>query len=104
MIKEKNKEINSICPVRKGMTILGSKWSLLILKNLLSGKKRYSELKKAIPDVTEKMLIQRLRELEEACLIVKKDYKEIPPRVDYSITKRGQKAGEILPILHKIFS
>lgn len=104
MTKELSKKISAACPVRRGMTILGSKWSLLILENLLSGKKRYGELKKLIPDVTEKMLIQRLKELEEANLIAKKDYKEIPPRVEYSVTKRGEEAGKILPILHKIFS
>jgi DNA-binding HxlR family transcriptional regulator len=91
------------CPIRNGMTVLGGKWSMVILANLLGGKKRYGELKKCIPDVTEKMLIHRLKDLEKSKLITRKDYQENPPKVEYSISKNGLEATKIIPILVKIF-
>ncbi len=91
------------CPIRKSLDILGSKWSFLILLNLQE-KKRYGELKKGIPDVSEKILIERLKLLEQKGFIIRKDFKEIPPKVEYTITPLGSKALNLAPTLKEIGS
>ena len=83
------------CPVRKSLELLGGKWTLLILFQINSRVIRYGELKRAIPGISEKMLIQELNFLVENQLVAKKVFAEIPPRVEYSLTKLGLKT---LPI------
>ena len=83
------------CPVRRTLTLLGGKWRLLILFQINERVIRYGELKKAIPGISEKMLIQELNFLVEHKFVSKKAYPEIPPRVEYSLTKLGLKT---LPI------
>jgi len=78
------------CPVSITLNILNGKWKLLIIKELLTGKKRFSELKKSMPEVTQKMLTKQLRELEYYGLIERKIYPEIPPKVEYSLTPLGE--------------
>lgn len=68
----------------------------MLIYNLLQGKKRYSELKKAIPNITEKMLIQHLRELEADGLVARKSLPVVPPFVEYSLTKQGRELGPVL--------
>ncbi len=84
------------CPIEKTLRLIVGKWKTILLWHLSSGKKRYGELKKLIPDVSEKMLIQSLRELENDALIVRKAYLEIPPRVEYSLSKRGKSLSPII--------
>lgn len=91
----------SNCPIRKAFTVLGSKWVFLIILEL-NEKKRYGELKKAIPDISEKMLIEKLRLLEKHGFISRKNYKTIPPKVEYSLTNFGKEVLELKPILVKI--
>jgi DNA-binding HxlR family transcriptional regulator len=83
------------CPVRRTLTLLGGKWTLLILFQINERVIRYGELKKAIPGISEKMLIQELNFLVENKFVSKKAYPEIPPRVEYTLTKLGLKT---LPI------
>lgn len=83
------------CPVRKTLLLLGGKWTLLILFQINERVIRYGELKKAIPGISEKMLIQELNFLVEHKFVSKKAYPEIPPRVEYTLTKLGLKT---LPI------
>lgn len=83
------------CPVRRTLTLLGGKWTLLILFQINERVIRYGELKKAIPGISEKMLIQELNFLVEHKFVSKKAYPEIPPRVEYTLTKLGLKT---LPI------
>ena len=92
-------EDSLICPVRKAMKMIGSKWKMLLLESLRGGYKRYGELKRLIPDISEKMLIQELKELVAAGLVEKHAYPEIPPRVEYKLTDKGQHA---LPVLDTI--
>lgn len=87
------------CPLTKAMDILGGKWKILILGQLFTGCKRFSELKKAIPGVTQKMLTQQLRELETEGLIHREIFKEIPPRVEYSLTQNG---SDLKPIFDEL--
>jgi len=95
-----NKDIKN-CPIRKAFQILGSKWTLLILMELKEVR-RYGEVKKMIPDISEKMLIEKLRLLESYKFISRKNYNQIPPKVEYSLTKLGKEALELVPLLIKI--
>ncbi len=87
------------CPVRKSLAILGGKWTLLILFQINKRIIRYGDLKRSIPGISEKMLIQELNHLVEAGFVTKKAYPEIPPRVEYSLTEKGMNA---LPIVDSL--
>ncbi len=87
------------CPVRKAMNLIGSKWKVLLLENLRDGRKRYGELKRLLPDISEKVLIQELKDLVASGLLTKHAYPEIPPRVEYELTDSGQQA---LPIVDSL--
>jgi DNA-binding HxlR family transcriptional regulator len=89
------------CPVRKSLGLLSGKWTLLILFQINDRVIRYGELKRAIPGISEKMLIQELNCLVENKFVSKKAYPEIPPRVEYSLTKLGLKT---LPIADTLAS
>ena len=78
------------CPVESTLKVLGGKWKILILFHLDGSRKRFSELKRAIPGITEKMLAQQLKELEKDLVISRKVYPVVPPKVEYSITKYGK--------------
>ncbi len=90
------KEILFVCPVTYTLGKIGGRWKPIILFNLMTGDKRYSELKRAIPPITEKMLIQHLKELEADGLIVRTVFPVVPPHVEYSLTTSGT---ELKPIL-----
>ena len=81
------------------MTLIGSKWKVLLLQNLRDGRQRYGELKRKLPDISEKMLIHELKELVAVGLVAKHAYPEIPPRVEYWLTESGQQA---LPVVDSI--
>ena len=81
------------------LRIISGKWKPLILYFLLDSPKRYGELKRAIPGVSNKVLIQQLKELEADRVLVRTDYKEVPPRVDYALTPLGRSlADAIVPL------
>jgi DNA-binding HxlR family transcriptional regulator len=84
------------CPVTATLQIIGGKWKPIILWVLSSGTKRFGELKKNMPEVTQKMLTQQLRELETDGIITRRVYAEIPPKVEYSLTEKGHTLGPIL--------
>ncbi|WP_081867827.1 winged helix-turn-helix transcriptional regulator [Hymenobacter sp. IS2118] len=79
-----------VCPVRTTLNVLGGKWKLLILSYLLDGPRRYGELRRLMPEITEKMLIQELRDLETDGIVARTVHQTVPPRVDYSLTTQGQ--------------
>jgi DNA-binding HxlR family transcriptional regulator len=83
------------CPVRTGLNVLGGKWKLLILSYLLDQTRRYGELRRLMPDITEKMLIQELRALEADGLVQRTVYQQVPPHVDYSLTEQGQRVRPV---------
>lgn len=87
------------CPVRKTLQVIGGKWSLVIIFQINTRVIRYGELKRCIPGISEKMLIEQLKFLCENGLVSKKAYPEIPPRVEYSLTPNGEK---LLPIIDNI--
>jgi len=80
------------CGIRRAMMLIGSKWKMVLIGCLKDGVQRYGELKRLIPDISEKMLIQELKDLVEAGLVEKTSYPEVPPRVEYRLTEKGQKA------------
>ena len=84
------------CPLTTAMNVIGGKWKAVILGHLFTGEKRFGELKKLVWGVTQKMLTQQLRELEDDGLIHREIYKEIPPRVEYSLTEFGKSLSPIL--------
>jgi DNA-binding HxlR family transcriptional regulator len=80
----------SKCPVTFTLDKIGGRWKPIILYHLMSGTKRYSDLRRAIPPVSEKMLIQQIGELEEHRLVVRKVYPVVPPHVEYSLSNRKE--------------
>ena len=84
------------CPVETTLMLIGDKWKVLILRELISGTKRFGELKKAIPYISQKMLTQQLREMEKDELLTRKVYPEVPPKVEYSLTETGHSLKVIL--------
>jgi len=84
------------CPVETTLMLIGNKWKVLILRDLLSGTKRFGELKKSLGSVSQKVLTAQLRDMEESGLVSRKVYAEVPPRVEYSLTELGQSLYPIL--------
>ena len=85
-----------VCPVELALCMIGDKWKVLILRDLVDGTKRFGELKKSIGSVSQKMLTQQLRVMEEDNLIVRRIYAEVPPRVEYSLTEIGMSLKPVL--------
>ena len=94
-MNEKTKELPA-CPVETTLTLIGDKWKVLILRDLMPGTKRFSELKKSIGTVSQKVLTAQLRDMEENGLVHREVYAEVPPRVEYSLTELGQSLKPIL--------
>lgn len=94
-MKEKLKELPA-CPVETTLTLIGNKWKVLIIRDLLTGTKRFGELKKSIGSVSQKVLTSQLRAMEEDGLIHREVYAEVPPRVEYSLTELGWSLQSIL--------
>ena len=84
------------CPVEITLTLIGDKWKVLILRDLMNGTKRFGELKKSIGNVTQKVLTAQLRAMEESGLVNRKVYAEVPPRVEYTLTETGYSLAPIL--------
>ena len=90
------KEEMPACPVATTVALIGSKWKLLIIRNLRQRPWRFNELKKDLQGVSQKVLTDSLRSLEEDGVIVRTVYPEVPPRVEYSLTELGQSLRPIL--------
>lgn len=84
------------CPVETTLTLIGDKWKVLILRDLLPGTKRFGELKKSIGSVSQKVLTAQLRDMEQKGLVSRKVYAEVPPRVEYTLTETGYSLRPIL--------
>ena len=84
------------CPVETTLTMISDKWKVLILRDLLTGTKRFGELKKSLTGVSQKVLTSQLREMEENGLVERKAYPEVPPRVEYTLTELGYSMKTIL--------
>lgn len=78
------------------MEIIGSKWTALILRDLANGPRRFSELEKSVGSINPRTLSQRLDDLEKHAIVTKKSYAEVPPRIEYALTKKGE---DLVPVL-----
>lgn len=88
------------CPVETTLKIIGDKWKVLILRDLFTGTKRFNELKKSLTDVTQKMLTQQLRELENDGIIHREVYPVVPPKVEYSLTELGKTLKPVIDSMY----
>ena len=84
------------CPVETTLMLIGDKWKVLILRDLMPGTKRFGELKKSIGHVSQKVLTAQLRDMEASGLVHRQVYAEVPPRVEYSLTDLGESLKPIL--------
>lgn len=91
-----NTGILPTCPVETTLTLISDKWKVLILRDLLSGTKRFGELKKSIGSVSQKVLTAQLRQMEASGLLTRTVYPEVPPRVEYTLTQLGRSLKPIL--------
>ncbi len=89
------------CPVEITLQLIGNKWKILIMRDLLEGTKRFGELKKSVGSITQKVLTQNLRDMEESGLVTRKVYAEVPPRVEYSLTDTGNSLKPIIDSMIK---
>ncbi len=84
------------CPVEAALDVLGGKWGLPIIARLARGTQRYSELRRSLPSISERMLIKQLRQLEADRIVRRQQYPEVPPRVEYSLSGVGE---SLIPVL-----
>ena len=91
----------SECRARAVLTLLAEKWSLLVIEALSAEPKRTSALKRQIGGISEKMLIQTLRRLEALGLVERHDYREVPPKVEYTLTERGWSLSPVIIMLDR---
>lgn len=89
------------CPVAFTVDVIGGKWKSLILFHLMSGTKRFNELRRLIPDVTQRMLTLQLRELEADRVIHREIYREVPPKVEYSLTELGNTLAPLISAMRE---
>lgn len=90
------------CPVEYTASLIANKWKIIILRELLTGTKRYNELTRSVVGISAKVLTENLRELEKDGIINRKVYPEVPPRVEYSLTKKGEDLKDVIETM-KIF-
>ena len=83
-------------PVASTVQLIVSKWKLLILRDLLTGKKRYNELKRSLPDISQKVLTASLKSMVNDGLVIRTAYPEVPPRVEYSLSELGESMRPVI--------
>jgi DNA-binding HxlR family transcriptional regulator len=88
-----------VCPIAQAARLLGDKWTLIILRDLALGTRRFKKLEQSGEGISPSMLAARLRELEEHGLVTRTSYNEIPPRVEYALTQKGRAA---LPVVEAL--
>ena len=96
MKRNKADDCGGKCPAEPTVGVIGGRWKVPVLWHLFAGTKRFGELKRALPGCTARMLTQQLRELEEAGVVRRKVYAEVPPKVEYSLTGRGQSLKPVI--------
>lgn len=96
MTAAKESNCNEECPVRKTSIIIEGKWTTLIVRDLLSGKKRYSELQRSLQTISPKLLAARLRMLEQNKIIKRTVYPTVPVTTEYELTQLGKKLKKVI--------
>jgi DNA-binding HxlR family transcriptional regulator len=98
-VRRVKKAPSYLCPVEATLDVIGGKWKALILFWLKDEVRRFGELRRKIPDVSERMLTQQLRELEEHGIVHREVYREVPPKVEYSLTPYGKTLRPITELM-----
>lgn len=88
------------CPVETTLKLIGNRWKVLIIRDLLEGTKRFGELKKSVGGITQKVLTSNLRDMEESGLLTRKVYAEVPPKVEYTLTETGYSLASIIDVMY----
>jgi len=88
------------CPVETTLAVLGGRWKVLILQQLLGGARRFNELHRTLAGVTHKALTQQLREMQRHGVVRRKVYRQVPPKVEYSLTPLGETLQPVLDAMH----
>ena len=89
------------CPVATTVSLIGSKWKLLILRDLLTGTKRFGQLKKSLPDISQKVLTESLKSMVDDGIVERVAYSEVPPRVEYSLTDLGESMRPVIFVMEQ---
>lgn len=89
-------EANVVCPVARTAEIISGKWTLLIIRDLTTGTKRFSELERSLAGISPKTLSERLSALEREHIVSRRTYAEVPPKVEYSLTEKGHDLVEVI--------
>ncbi len=89
------------CPVATTVSLIGSKWKLLILRDLLTGTKRNGELKKSLPEISQKVLTESLKSMVEDGIVERIAYPEVPPRVEYKLTELGESMRPVISVMEQ---
>jgi DNA-binding HxlR family transcriptional regulator len=89
------------CPVERTLEVIGGRWKVLILRELFLGVKRFGQLHRALHGITQKMLTQQLREMEEDGIVHREVYLQVPPKVEYSLTPLGESLKPIIESMHE---
>ena len=97
----KNKKELPPCPVEVTLSMISDRWKVLIIRDLITGTKRFGELRKSIGKMSQKVLTTNLRGMEEDGLVTRKVYAEVPPRVEYTLTETGRSLKPILDAMDK---
>lgn len=97
---EVEKQSKPTCAVEITLKVIGGRWKVLILRELLQGVKRFSELQRSLPGITQKMLTQQLREMETDGIVLREIYLQVPPKVEYSLSPLGESLQPILAAMH----
>ena len=87
------------CPVEYTASIISNKWKVLILRDLITGTKRYNELNRSVVGISAKVLTQNLKDLEKDGIVARKVYPVVPPKVEYSLTKKGMELKGVLDMM-----
>ena len=91
--------VDESCPVARAVRVLDGKWTMLVIRDLLEGTRRFSELRSSLAGISPKTLTDRLRELEQHGLVERVMYAEIPPRVEYTLTQKGRTLEPVISAL-----
>lgn len=95
------KRLPTSCPAEITLQVIGGRWKVVIVWALLQGTRRFSDLRRSMPGITQKMLTQQLRELERDRIVLRKVYPQVPPKVEYSITPLGRSLRPIVNAIHR---
>jgi DNA-binding HxlR family transcriptional regulator len=90
-----------VCPIARTAEIISGKWTLLIIRDLASGVKRFNQLERSLHGISPKTLSERLRSLEEEGIITRQTFAEVPPRVEYSLTEKGRDLVHVVESMRK---